>query len=182
MYTTKYKQTETKDIIQTVICLRRQEIPEIGEELLKFKNTVEIVIPIEVSQRYKRSMESLYAFYGIQQDFNELVDNFLNNELIKISVYPEIKKLSFETVLVLQYKYIPEVKAIYIDEYLEEKTINIFLSIRHYNDDLMENLIKKELNISKIYPKIVATYNYIPNLIDNRYDIIGEKSKLIFEK
>src|SRR4030042_5631009 len=85
-------------------------------------------------------------------------------------------------VLVEKYKYIPEVKAIYIDEYLDEKNITILLSINQYDDKLMEDLIQKELDISKIFSDVVATYNYIPDLIDNKESIIGEKAKLIFER
>lgn len=105
----------------------------------------------------------------------------LNEKAGTLSAYQEVEEY-FETLLVVKYKYFPEVKAIYIDEYLDEKNITILLSIKQYDDKLMEALIQKELDISKIFPDVVATYNYLPDLIDNKESIIGEKAKLIFER
>lgn len=119
----------------------------------------------------------------IQQDFNDLLNSFLDDEYIRINFNLDvIEKDDYETLLIVKYKNIEQVEAIYIDEYLEEKNITILLSIKQYDDKLMETLIHKELDISKIFPDVIASYNYIPDLIDNRYDIISEKSKLIFEK
>lgn len=88
----------------------------------------------------------------------------------------------FETLLSVKYKSIPEVKAIYIDEYLDEKNITILISVKQYDDKLMETLIQKELDISKVLPDVVTTYNYIPDIIDDKESIIGKKAKLIFER
>lgn len=121
----------------------------------------------------------------IQQDIEDIYDNLLNEEYTAININPDIQEKTedyFETLVVVKYKYIPEVKAIYIDEYLDEKNVTIFLSVKQYDDKLLETLIQKEIDISKIFPDIIANYNYIPDLIEDRKSIIGEKTKLIFER
>jgi hypothetical protein len=132
---------------------------------------------------------SLEWNFEVKQDFEDLYEAVLNERYIKKYIEKNINldikekpEEYFETLLAVKYRYIPEVKAIYIDEYLEEKNITILVSINQYDDKLMEILIQKELDISKIFPDIIANYNYIPDLIEDRKSIIGEKTKLIFER
>ncbi len=121
----------------------------------------------------------------IQQDIEDIYDNLLNEEYTAININPDIQEKTedyFETLVVMKYKYIPEVKAIYIDEHLDEKNVTIFLSVKQYDDKLMETLIQKEIDISKLFPNIFANYNYVPDLIDDKKSIVGDKTTLIFER
>ncbi|OGW58307.1 MAG: hypothetical protein A2Z09_06240 [Nitrospirae bacterium RBG_16_43_8] len=120
-----------------------------------------------------------------QQDIEDIYDNLLNEEYTAININSDIQEKTedyFETLVVVKYKYIPEVKAIYIDEHLDEKNVTIFLSVKQYDDKLMETLIQKEIDISKLFPNIFANYNYVPDLIDDKKSIVGDKTTLIFER
>jgi|GEM_PF-3119673 len=122
--------------------------------------------------------------FEIQQD-KDIYDSLLNEEYTAININPDIQEKTedyFETLVFVKYKYIPEVKAIYIDEHLDEKNVTIFLSVKQYDDKLMETLIQKEIDISKLFPNIFANYNYVPDLIDDKKSIVGDKTKLIFER
>lgn len=127
-----------------------------------------------------------YQLKPIKEICEEVYDEnylkmILQEETRALGVYQEVEEC-FEILLVVKYKDISEVKAIYIDEYLDDKNITILLSIKQYNDKLMESLIQKEIDISNVFPNIIANYNYIPDLIDDKKSIIGEKTKLIFER
>lgn len=145
--------------------------------------TIKVSLSGEASQWFFLLPDQLKSIKEICEDVYD--DSFLkmtlNEEMGTSIAYQETEEF-FETLLVVKYKSIPEVKAIYIDEYFEEKNITILLSIKQYDDRLMETLIQKELDISKIFPSVVATYNYIPDLIDDKESILGKKAKLIFEK
>jgi len=123
---------------------------------------------------------------GYLQESNEVVlDRYLSQKYLTMQCVPDFTEKSdedFEILLVAEYRTIPEVKAIYVGEYLDEKQINVLLSIKQYDDKLMEVLISKELKISKYFPDIVATYDYTPDLVEDRHSIISEKTKLIYEK
>jgi hypothetical protein len=117
-------------------------------------------------------------------------DDFYMNKYVRVIVRNllrldplEDKEPDFESLVVLTYGNFDEVKAIYVDEYLEEKKITILLDIKEYDDNLIESLIEKELEIFNIYPDIIATFNYIPVLIDTDHThIVGKNSRLIYEK
>ena len=118
------------------------------------------------------------------QEIDEVI-RYLNQKYLNMQCVQDFAETSdedFEILLVAEYRTVPEVKAIYVDEYLDEKQINVLLSIKQYDDMLMEVLINKELRISKYFPDIVTTYDYTPDLVDDRHAVISEKTKLVFEK
>lgn len=126
-----------------------------------------------------------WGFENPQENVKEIRDRYFDRKRLTMQCIPDVfekSDIDFEILLVAEYRAIPEVESIFIDEYLDEKIINIFLSINKYDDDLMELLISRELRISNFSPDIVATYNYIPDLINNKQDIITEQTKLIYEK
>ncbi len=120
-----------------------------------------------------------------QENDEVVLDRYLNQKYLTMQYVSELTEKSdqdFEMLLVAEYRTIPEVKAIYVDEYLDEKQINVLLYTKQYDDMLMEILISKELRISEYFPDIIATYDYTPDLVDDRHSIISEKTKLIYGK
>lgn len=126
-----------------------------------------------------------WSFAYPQENDEMMLDRYLNQKYLTIKCAPDFTEKSdedFEILLVAEYRTIPEVKAIYVDEYLDEKQIKVLLSIKQYDDMLMEVLISKELTISEYFPDIIATFDYTPDLVDEGHSIISENTKLIYEK
>jgi hypothetical protein len=120
-----------------------------------------------------------------QENDEVVLDRYLNQKYLTMECVSDLTEKSeedFEILLVAEFRTIPEVKAIYVDEYLDEKQIKVLLSMKQYDDMLMEVLINKEFIISGYFPDIIATFDYTPDLIDDRHSIISENTKLIYEK
>ncbi len=151
-------------------------IPELSTQAINFSSSCIFLSNISVDDWISTSP---------QENDEVVLDRYLNQKYLTMqyaSDFTEKSDQDFEMLLVAEYRTIPEVKAIYVDEYLDEKQIKVLLSTKQYDDMLMEVLISKELKISEYFPDVIATFDYTPDLVDDRHSIISENTKLIYEK
>jgi hypothetical protein len=79
------------------------------------------------------------------------------------------------------YSSIPEVKSVVTEYYLAEKIFIIFTSSSVYVDELMDNLITKEIELLNEFPEETFSFRYIPYISDNLFKSqLSDKAKILF--
>jgi len=92
---------------------------------------------------------------------SELILKTTEYEAFQVSVSTQNEK-TFEGDVINDFKTIHEVKEIYTQYYRSEKIFIIFIASAKYNDELMNTLLDKEINILDKYPNRSLSFKYIP--------------------
>lgn len=74
------------------------------------------------------------------------------------------------------------VKSLYIQRYRKELQILIFLSINHYDFDLMDTLLEIEYDIREKYPKTIFEFFYPPVGISHGENLIHPQAQCLYER
>lgn len=92
---------------------------------------------------------------------------------------PEVE---LELELVKRFKEVPEVQSIHADKYLDRKRFLILTSNEQYDNALMDQLLSIEQELRTSHAETVASFVYIPKLMESTDEIVSRDSKLIYER
>lgn len=87
-----------------------------------------------------------------------------------------------ELKVVNSFKDIPEVKIISVSKYLEEYQFSIILSNEKADNELLDILMRIELNLHNSFVDRFLSFKYIPNKLISENEIIGPTTKIIFNR
>jgi hypothetical protein len=143
---------------------------------------------LTVGQFYKPSIEQ--ALLGIS--LNSSVDAFYKAFLSRVRTYDifldvDVDLFSstserLELDLINALEPVPETRAIYVSQFLEEIQFLVLVDMQYYDLDLMDNLIDIETSVRAKYPSVIMSFSYQPVHGDPYTPALGEGSRLVWEK
>lgn len=80
------------------------------------------------------------------------------------------------------FKEVPEVQSVYTDKYLNGKRFLILTLNETYDDALMDQLLLIERELRLSHAETVASFVYIPKLVESEDEVVPRDSKLIYER
>lgn len=85
------------------------------------------------------------------------------------------------SMVVKRYQPIAQVKSIYTDRYQEAERFVIFTANRHYDDELMEQLLNVEMEI-RLATDTALAFDYVPEIIDNPNTVVPKDAILLYKR
>jgi hypothetical protein len=89
--------------------------------------------------------------------------------------------IDLERVVLSEFAAISDVIKIYVEIYLSEVIFTVFIGNNSYDDQIMDLLLSKELQVLARFPTVPISFHYLPfgSEFKTRYFVSGE-GKLIF--
>jgi len=80
------------------------------------------------------------------------------------------------------YKKFDKVVSIYLEKYLEELQVKVFISMPVFDMDLMDDLVSAEYELMGDHPEAFLTFEYFPIELTTTEDALHPSAKLIFKR
>ncbi len=90
------------------------------------------------------------------------------------------EELEFD--LANSYRAVPEVTALYVQNFRQETQVTILLAVPKYDDKVMDELLDIEYALQKRHEHCNLAVSYIPQVFKNRREIVHPMARLIFER
>ncbi len=160
----------------------KQDQQEIIKRYLEGASASEYFISVLSTRQYDNSLMWAVLDSSVLTDNpKEIIDEALTSAEI-YSFFASSQRQEIELTIANRLKNEEKVLAIYTQRYRSEMQVIVFLDTDKYDNELIHKMLDLEYELQKQFTEPLLAFSYIPNVYENRREVVSKVANLIYEK